>query len=308
MDPIWEPSQERIESAQLTHFARHCVRRFRLELNTYPEFYRWSVENPAEFWSEVWDWCGVIASKKGATVLADGDKMPGAKWFPEARLNLAENLLRRGDRGDALVFWDETGFRRRVSYSELTSDNPIDLARYQVANCYMGRIGLINSGGASGDNDLRDAVRNNDADKKKVMQDFRDRRLEVLVSTVVIDPSASRITQRGSVQWSSPSVWPTSWTAVVTTRNRTSEGASRQRPSGSGRVPDVRRRSRSVEITHARPPRSPSPKTPQSSCGGFVVEMSTVVSPRIRVVSGASAKRAWKKSSSRSARYRRRGG
>ena len=122
MDPIWEPSQERIESAQLTHFARHCVRRFRLELNTYPEFYRWSVENPAEFWSEVWDWCGVIASKKGATVLADGDKMPGAKWFPEARLNLAENLLRRGDRGDALVFWDETGFRRRVSYSELTSD------------------------------------------------------------------------------------------------------------------------------------------------------------------------------------------
>ncbi|MCG6927397.1 MAG: class I fructose-bisphosphate aldolase [Acidobacteria bacterium] len=44
-------------------------------------------------------------------------------------------------------------------YSELTSDNPIDLCRYQVANCYMGRSGLINSGGASGENDFADAVR-----------------------------------------------------------------------------------------------------------------------------------------------------
>ncbi len=44
-------------------------------------------------------------------------------------------------------------------YEQLTTDNPIDLTRYQVANCYMGRIGLINSGGASGDNDLADAVR-----------------------------------------------------------------------------------------------------------------------------------------------------
>jgi class I fructose-bisphosphate aldolase len=43
-------------------------------------------------------------------------------------------------------------------YSELTSDHPIDLTRYQLANCYMGRAGLINSGGASGDNDMQDAV------------------------------------------------------------------------------------------------------------------------------------------------------
>jgi acetoacetyl-CoA synthetase len=55
-------------------------------------------------------------------VLVDGDRMPGARWFPEARLNFAENLMRRGDRGDAFVFWDETGFRRRVSYADLYSD------------------------------------------------------------------------------------------------------------------------------------------------------------------------------------------
>jgi fructose-bisphosphate aldolase, class I len=50
------------------------------------------------------------------------------------------------------------GKTHKKVYSELTTDNPIDLTRYQVANCYMGRVGLINSGGASGDNDLRDAV------------------------------------------------------------------------------------------------------------------------------------------------------
>jgi fructose-bisphosphate aldolase, class I len=50
------------------------------------------------------------------------------------------------------------GKTHKKVYSELTTDNPIDLTRYQVANCYMGRVGLINSGGASGDNDMRDAV------------------------------------------------------------------------------------------------------------------------------------------------------
>ena len=121
-EKLWEPSERAIEEAQLTQFARQVVRKRRLELNSYPEFYRWSVERPEEFWSDVWDYCGVIASRKGSTVLVDGDKMPGARWFPEARLNFAENLMRRGDRGDAFVFWDETGFRRRVSYADLYSD------------------------------------------------------------------------------------------------------------------------------------------------------------------------------------------
>ena len=122
MEPIWSPTEQAIEHAQITQFARHVVRKYKLELNTYPEFYQWTVDNPEEFWSEVWDWCGVVASKKGSTVLVDGDKMPGAKWFPDARLNFAENLLKRGDQGDAFVFWDERGFQRRVSYSQLTSD------------------------------------------------------------------------------------------------------------------------------------------------------------------------------------------
>ena len=115
---LWEPSQYAIESAQVTQFARYCVHRFGLEFNTYPEFYRWSCDSSARFWSALWDWAGVRGAK-GARILVDGHKMPGAKWFPDARLNFAENLLRRRDQSDALVFWDETGFRRRMFYAEL---------------------------------------------------------------------------------------------------------------------------------------------------------------------------------------------
>jgi acetoacetyl-CoA synthetase len=119
---VWQPSERAIEDAQVTQFARQVIRKRKLEANSYADFHQWSVDSPEEFWSDLWDFGGVLAARKGSTVLVDGDKMPGAHWFPEARLNLAQNLLRRGDRGDAFVFWDETGFKRRVSYSDLTSD------------------------------------------------------------------------------------------------------------------------------------------------------------------------------------------
>jgi len=119
---LWQPDARAIEEAQVTQIARQVIRKRKLDVNTYPDFYRWTVENAEEFWTDVWDFCGVIASRRGTTVVVDGDKMPGARWFPEARLNFAENLMRRGDRGDAFVLWDETGLRRRVSYSDLTSD------------------------------------------------------------------------------------------------------------------------------------------------------------------------------------------
>jgi acetoacetyl-CoA synthetase len=122
MKKLWQPSERAVEDAQLTQFARQVVRKRRLELNGYAEFYRWSVEQPEQFWADVWDFCGVVASRRGATVLVDGGKMPGARWFPDARLNLAENMMRRGDRGDAFVLWDESGFRRRISYAELYSE------------------------------------------------------------------------------------------------------------------------------------------------------------------------------------------
>ena len=122
---INDVSADRIKAGIATingNMARQVSRKHRLDAISYADFYAWSVEKPEDFWNEAWDACGVIASRKGNTVLIDGDKMPGARWYPEARLNIAENLMRRGDRGDAFVFWDENGPGRRISYADLTSE------------------------------------------------------------------------------------------------------------------------------------------------------------------------------------------
>jgi acetoacetyl-CoA synthetase len=117
--PLWEPSQERIEHANLTRFARMAIHDWGLKRNTYPSFHRWTLEQPERFWLTLWKFGGVRASAQGGRVLVDADRMPGAKWFPDARLNYAENLLRLRDDTDALVFWGEDKVRRRLSHREL---------------------------------------------------------------------------------------------------------------------------------------------------------------------------------------------
>jgi acetoacetyl-CoA synthetase len=120
--PIWQPSPDRAAETNMARFMNHVRREYAAEIENYAGLYRWSVENADKFWPAVWAFCGIKASQPWSHVLLDGDRMPGARWFPEARLNLAENLMRRGDRGDAFVFWDENGPRRRVSYADVYSD------------------------------------------------------------------------------------------------------------------------------------------------------------------------------------------
>jgi acetoacetyl-CoA synthetase len=117
--PLWRPSQERIEEANLTRFARQAIRDWKLGFNDYPAFYRWTIESPEQFWDSVWKFAGVRSSAKGERVLIDGGLMPGARWYPDARLNFAENLLRRRDASTALVFWGEDRVRRRLTHREL---------------------------------------------------------------------------------------------------------------------------------------------------------------------------------------------
>ncbi len=110
---MWQPSAERLASANLTAFAA------RANLSAdYAAIHRWSIEHPEAFWSLLWDYAEV-RGEKGQRILVDGDRMPGARWFPDARLNYAENLLRRRDDGTALVFRGEEKVNRRMSYGEL---------------------------------------------------------------------------------------------------------------------------------------------------------------------------------------------
>ena len=117
--PLWQPSAERIAASNLTAFMGRVERDCGVRLATYDQLYAWSTAELEKFWTSVWDDCGVIAESRGEVVLADGDKMPGARFFPEARLNYAENLLRRRDEADAIVFWGEDKKKRRLSFRAL---------------------------------------------------------------------------------------------------------------------------------------------------------------------------------------------
>src|SRR3989454_1740293 len=91
---------------------------YNLRIRSYPELYRWSVEKIPDFWSAVWQYSGIRSSRKYEKVVDDLTKFPGARWFQEARLNFAENLLRHND-GVAFISRDENGPSSRLTYSEL---------------------------------------------------------------------------------------------------------------------------------------------------------------------------------------------
>ena len=117
--PLWQPSSHRIESSNLHQFIRQVNDAHKLSLNDYSDLYEWSIEQTEDFWSELWDFAGVIADKKSETVLENPEKMPGARWFPESKINFAENLLKFRDDRTAIVFRGEKGQRKALTYNEL---------------------------------------------------------------------------------------------------------------------------------------------------------------------------------------------
>jgi acetoacetyl-CoA synthetase len=116
--PLWIPGRERAASAQINTFINRVNTRYGTALKGYRDLHAWSVANRAEFWDEVWDYCEVIG-EKGQRKLIDGDKMPGAKFFPDAKLNFAENLLRNSGSGTAMVFRGEDKVSYKLTWDEL---------------------------------------------------------------------------------------------------------------------------------------------------------------------------------------------
>ena len=118
-EALWRPSAECIAAAEITRFAALVSKSWKVEAADYASLHRWSVQHPEQFWDAMWGFAEIVADTKGDTVLEDAERMPGASWFPQARLNYAENLLRRRDNAEAIVFRGEDQVRRSLSYAEL---------------------------------------------------------------------------------------------------------------------------------------------------------------------------------------------
>ena len=118
--PLWTPSAERVERANLSRFLKFVVAETGdRNIIDYPSLHAFSVQDRVRFWTLVWDFCGIKASGEREPVLMDGGRMPGARWFPNMRLNFAENLLRFKDDRMAILFRGENGATEHITYAQL---------------------------------------------------------------------------------------------------------------------------------------------------------------------------------------------
>ena len=119
---LWSPDPTRVANANLTRFIDCVNSRRTLALRDYDALHRWSIAEPAVFWSELARFAGVQADWGSGLGLIDPQRMPGARFFPQAQLNFAENLLHFRDDREALVFVDERGARRALTYRQLHAE------------------------------------------------------------------------------------------------------------------------------------------------------------------------------------------
>ena len=119
--PLWTPSQERKSKSNIWRFMDEVNARHGRNMQSYEDILKYSTDHAEEFWAKLWDFCGVKAQTRGSRVLVDGDKMPGGRFFPDAKLNYAENLLKRNDNEPALVFWGEDKVKTSTSWADLNA-------------------------------------------------------------------------------------------------------------------------------------------------------------------------------------------
>ncbi len=118
---LWQPSAEQIAQSQLTAFINRVSEKLGLRFSDYQALHRWSVDNPESFWAELVNFTGVEFSTPYQRVLSYANQMPGAKWFEGGRLNFARHLLRHNSDKTAIIFHNENGERRCLSYAELNT-------------------------------------------------------------------------------------------------------------------------------------------------------------------------------------------
>ena len=118
-DCLWQPSEKSIQQANVTHYCHWLTSEKGLFFSTYEELWQWSVNHLEAFWASLWDYFHIQASQPYTTVLA-ARTMPGARWFPGACLNYAEQVFRQETTSHpALLFQSERQALTSLSWQEL---------------------------------------------------------------------------------------------------------------------------------------------------------------------------------------------
>lgn len=115
---LWMPSDERVEKSQITAFTTAAASRTGRDLSSYESLHEWSVEDSVGFWELAWDFCEVVGDR-GERGWVAGTEFSQTRFFPDARLNYAENLLQCRESRPAIIFHGELGERRELSFGAL---------------------------------------------------------------------------------------------------------------------------------------------------------------------------------------------
>ena len=113
--PLWQPSEKRKEDSLLTDFSKFI--NFKLDKN-FKNLWEWSVKNPEKFWSKFWDYSKIIGDK-GKEVIRDNKIFNQVKFFPDSKINYAENILKKKTDDIAIHFLSETGFEESITWKYL---------------------------------------------------------------------------------------------------------------------------------------------------------------------------------------------
>ncbi|TGK17797.1 acetoacetate--CoA ligase [Leptospira stimsonii] len=118
---LWAPSSQQIESSNLIRYQKFLKEKKDLQFANFEELRSWSVKEIGAFWESIWNFSGILSSHPYETAYQKAENFSDSRFFPGAKLNFAENLLRRKDSFPALIYRGEDGSRRELSYSELRS-------------------------------------------------------------------------------------------------------------------------------------------------------------------------------------------
>ena len=133
LNVLWRPSSKIKEESNLNQFIKNFVDEFKNQSDVkYEELWKWSIEKPEKFWDSIWDYSNVLG-EKGDILLKDKDKMPGARFFPNAKLNYTENVLKNKNEHLAIISEREDGLKSKISTLEL-KDKVLKLAGWLKEN------------------------------------------------------------------------------------------------------------------------------------------------------------------------------
>ncbi|MDR1236276.1 MAG: acetoacetate--CoA ligase, partial [Holosporaceae bacterium] len=136
---LWTPSEERVKSSNVFRFISGLKARNIFEGDTFHDLWEWSVSNPRDFWSEIWDFSDVVG-EKGERISNSESKFWEHRYFPDAKLNFAENLLKRQDDAPAIIFWGEEKVRKILTWKMLYASVAKTAAALKAAGVKKGDI------------------------------------------------------------------------------------------------------------------------------------------------------------------------